>query len=123
MPRVVHFEIPADDPARAVKFYEEVFAWEISKWDAPVDYWLITTGEEGEPGIDGAITPREEVQSTTNTISVPNVDEFAQKVRDAGGQVVTERMTIPGFGYFHYCLDTEGNLFGIMQSDPDAQQA
>ncbi len=25
MPRVIHFEIPADDPARAVKFYESVF--------------------------------------------------------------------------------------------------
>jgi predicted enzyme related to lactoylglutathione lyase len=121
MPRVVHFEIPADDFGRAVKFYEAVFGWEISKWDAPVDYWLITTGEEGEPGIDGAIAPREQVQNTTNTVSVPDVDEFAQKVVDAGGKIVTEKMTVAGIGYFHYCLDTEGNLFGIMQSDPNAK--
>ena len=25
MSRVVHFEIPADDPKRAIKFYEKVF--------------------------------------------------------------------------------------------------
>lgn len=31
MPRVVHFEIPADDPGRAVKFYESVFGWQIQK--------------------------------------------------------------------------------------------
>ena len=33
MPRVVHFEISADDPERAVKFYQKVFSWEIKKWD------------------------------------------------------------------------------------------
>ena len=29
---IVHFEIPADDPARATKFYRELFGWEIQKW-------------------------------------------------------------------------------------------
>jgi predicted enzyme related to lactoylglutathione lyase len=32
MPRVVHFEIPADDTGRAVKFYQKVFGWKIEKW-------------------------------------------------------------------------------------------
>ena len=38
MPRVVHFEIRADNPERAVKFYSEIFGWEIQKWDGPVEY-------------------------------------------------------------------------------------
>ena len=46
MSRVVHFEIPADDPVRAAKFYEDVFGWKIEKWEGPFDYWLVTTGEE-----------------------------------------------------------------------------
>lgn len=29
MKRVVHFEIGADRPERAIKFYEEVFEWKI----------------------------------------------------------------------------------------------
>jgi hypothetical protein len=29
MPRVIWFEIPADDPDRAAKFYEDVFGWKI----------------------------------------------------------------------------------------------
>jgi predicted enzyme related to lactoylglutathione lyase len=29
MPKVIWFEIPADDPGRAIKFYEDVFGWKI----------------------------------------------------------------------------------------------
>ena len=29
MPRVVHFELPADDPKRAIAFYEKVFGWTV----------------------------------------------------------------------------------------------
>ena len=63
MPRVIHFELPADEPERAARFYESVFGWEITKWQGPMDYWLVTTGEEGTPGIDGAISPRESVDA------------------------------------------------------------
>ena len=35
MPRVVHFEIPAENPERAAKFYKEVFDWKIEKWQGP----------------------------------------------------------------------------------------
>ena len=59
MPRVTHFEIPADDPERAADFYRKVFGWEIKKWDGPVDYWLVTTGSADEPGIDGGIAKAE----------------------------------------------------------------
>jgi predicted enzyme related to lactoylglutathione lyase len=59
MGRVVHFEIHAADPDRAERFYRRVFDWEIRRWDgAPVDYRLITTGADGEPGINGAIVER-----------------------------------------------------------------
>jgi len=121
MPRVVHFEINADDPARAVKFYEAVFGWKISKWEGPIDYWLITAGEEDEPGIDGAIMARMEQETTINTIDVPSVDEFVSKIAGAGGKVVVPKTAIPGVGYHSYCADTEGNLFGIMEADTSAQ--
>ena len=44
MPRVAHFELPIDDPERAVKSYEQAFGWQINNWGGPVDYWLATTG-------------------------------------------------------------------------------
>ncbi len=122
MPRVIHFEINADQPERAVKFYKEVFDWKIQNWGGPVDYWIATTGEHDQPGIDGAITRRMDPTATTvNTISVPSLENFMAKVTEKGGKVITPRMTIPGVGYFAYCKDTEGNTFGIMQEDSSAK--
>lgn len=123
MPRVVHFEFSADDPERAVKFYKEVFGWRIDKWEGPVDYWLATTGAEDEPGIDGAIKGREEepkLNTTLNTIDVPSLDEYVERLKAAGGKVLTPRATIPGVGYHCYCEDTEGNVIGLMENDPQA---
>ena len=58
MIRVIHFEIPADNPDWMVKFYQSVFDWEINKWEGPMDYWLATTGPDDQPGINSAIMPR-----------------------------------------------------------------
>jgi len=83
-----------------------------------MDYWLASTGDSSAPGIDGAIMPRSEMASTVvNSIDVPSVDDFIKKVTKNGGKAVTPKTPIPGVGYFAYCKDTEGNMFGIMQSD------
>ena len=115
MPRVIHFELPADEPERAVRFYETAFGWRISKWDGPMDYWLVMTGDEDSPGIDGAISPREEGATVTYVIDVPSADEYVAKVVAAGGTVVVPKHEVPGVGFLAYCTDTEGNVFGIMQ--------
>jgi predicted enzyme related to lactoylglutathione lyase len=120
--RVVHFEIPTSDPEKAIAFYTKVFGWKIEKWDGPVNYWLITTGEENEPGINGGLAEKTEtMQVTTNTISVPSYEDAVKKVAEAGGKVLMPRMTVPGVGYMTYCKDPEGNVFGIMQTYPQAK--
>ncbi len=123
MERVVHFEITADDPERAVKFYEQVFGWKTQRWGGgPQTYWLMTTGANDHPGINGGIMRRVEgFPGTINTIGVASVDEFSKKVVAAGGKVVRPKMAIPGVGYQAYCLDSEGNFFGIHQFDPSAK--
>lgn len=119
MPRVVHFEINADEPERAVKFYQNVFGWDINKWEDGQPYWLVTTGPDEEMGINGAIMPRMEGNSTVNTVGVGSLDEALEKVVAAGGKVTTEKMDIPGIGTFAYCTDTEGNPFGVLQPIPE----
>ena len=122
MPRVVHFEINADNPNRAVKFYSDVFGWKIQPWEGPMEYWLISTGEKDEPGIDGAIMKRQYPEVTTvNTISVSSLDEFMMKITAHGGRIVTEKTTIPGVGYVCYCQDSEGNTLGIIEEDESAK--
>ena len=122
MGRVVHFEFPVDDPERAIEFYQKVFGWRVTVYEGPVDYWLISTGTEGEPGIDGALGRRSEhLPTEVNTVQVDDVDAALQRIEAAGGSALTPKVTIPGVGFMAYCLDTEGTRFGIMQSDPDAQ--
>jgi predicted enzyme related to lactoylglutathione lyase len=121
MPRVVHFEFAADNPERAAKFYTQVFGWKINKWDGPQDYWLVSTGEEKQPGINGGLMRPQGPQRVINTIDVPSVDEFTAKVTNSGGKVVMPKMAVPGVGYLAYCTDTEGNSFGIMQFDEKAK--
>ncbi len=115
MSKVVHFEIPADDPARAAKFYEDVFGWKIEKWEGNFDYWLVKTGEDDEPGINGAIMPKEFGSMVRDTISVDSYDEFAKKIEMEGGKMLTEKMNVPGMGDTGSFQDTEGNVFAIIE--------
>ncbi len=59
--RVIHFEIQADDVARASNFYKNVLGWDITqmmkKEEGGMDYWGIKTGE-GVPGINGGMYQR-----------------------------------------------------------------
>jgi len=127
MPRVVHFEIHADDPERAAKFYRAVFGWQVTKWDGPIDYWMVVTGPRDQPGIDGGIIKRQGPLSGDGviayvcTLDVSSVDEYAAKVTAHGGQIVVPKMPIPTVGWMAYAKDTEGNIFGIHQADPNAR--
>ncbi|TME00945.1 MAG: VOC family protein [Chloroflexi bacterium] len=126
MPRVVHFEIHADDPQRAANFYQGVFGWDIKKWEGPEDYWLVTTGKAPEPGIDGAILKRmgpingDAVIAYVCTVDVPSVDDAIAKITSHGGTIVLPKMPVPGVGWLVYAKDTEGNIFGSLQSDHNA---
>jgi predicted enzyme related to lactoylglutathione lyase len=116
MSRVVHFELPADDPERAVAFYQKAFGWRIEKWEGPTDYWLVTTGSEDEPGIDGAIQRRDDgLAGLTNVLGVTSVDDAVAKVEANGGTIVMPKTEIPGVGFIAYFRDPEGNILGMIQ--------
>lgn len=126
MPRVVHFEIHAGDCERAVKFYKAVFGWEFQKWEGPTEYWLVMTGPNDQPGINGGLVQRrgeidgQAVIAYVCTVDVSSVDDSAKTVESNGGQVVVPKMPIPGVGWLVYCKDTEGNIFGMMQANQKA---
>lgn len=126
MPRVVHFEIHAADPERAVNFYQKLFGWTFQKWEGPMDYWLVTTGPNDQPGINGGLVRRQgeidgqAVIAYVCTVNVENLDSSVQAAVDNGGQIALPKMPIPGMGWLAYCKDTEGNIFGMMQGDPNA---
>lgn len=121
MGRVVHFEIHCRDLDRAERFYREVFGWEVQHSEgAPMDYRVVTTGPEDEPGIDGALVERRgeidgQAVGCVNTIQVEDVAETERRVSASGGQQVVERQEVPGVGHLAYFKDTEGNIFGVLQ--------
>lgn len=128
MPRVIHFEIQAENPERAVAFYGKLFGWQFKKWEGPMPYWLITTGADG-PGINGGLlkrngpTPAEgqSVNAYVCTVDVPALDEYWKKALADGATPAVPKMAIPGVGWLAYIKDPEGNILGMMQNDPNAQ--
>lgn len=120
MHRVTHFDISADDADRAIRFYENVFGWKFNKWDGPMNYWLISTGDG--PGIDGGLGLKSESQMPDmNTIEVPSADDCIAKVQDSGGKILAPKRAIPGVGWFAAFEDTEGNKFGLMEANENAK--
>ena len=121
MPRVVHFEISADDPERARSFYEAIFGWTFTKWEGDKPYWLVTTGPNEEPGINGGMFVRKGPVGHVNTVDVDDIDAFLEKVTAHGGKIAVSKMAIPGVGWLAYCQDSEESVFGLMQEDASAR--
>ncbi len=124
MGRLIHFEIHADDPERAVAFYTGVFGWSVSRF-GDMEYWLLSTGPDDEPGINGAILPRSgerppvgaPVVGAVNTAQVDDLDASLAKAFELGGVLALDKMTIPGVGTVAYVLDTENNVVGMLQPE------
>ncbi len=127
MPRVVHFEVYADNTDRAIMFYKNVFGWKFQRWDGPMEYWLVKTGEKNEAGIDGGLLKREKqvqgdsITAFPCTIDVPSVDVYVKKIKENGGVITQPKSAIPGVGWFANCKNTENNVFGILQNDMNAK--
>jgi hypothetical protein len=120
MPRIIHFEIPTTNPARTNEFYKKALGWKIKQWGKE-QYWMVTTGTDPEPGINGGIMPKKDLKTTVNTVGVASVDKALKKILAAGGKVVRPKIGIPTMGWFVYCSDPDGNVFGIMEMDEKAK--
>lgn len=123
MDKVVHFEIPADDVARAKEFYGSIFEWELE--DVPgMDYTMVRTVPVDErqmptePGaINGGMMLRSpETSVPVITISVDSIEDAIKRIEAGGGSVVRPRTEIPGMGAFAYFTDSEGNTVGLWEN-------
>lgn len=121
MNRFTHFELVTGDFEKTAQFYRTVFGWKVEKWDGPVDYWTITTGDASSVGINGGLMPSGgPFSGTVNTIEVENIDEYIPKVEANGGEFIFPKDVIPGVGYIAYFKDNMGIICGLHQSDPSA---
>lgn len=123
---IVHFEIPADNPERAAKFYRELFGWKINRWENPngIEYWMVETvptDEKGMPkrqGVNGGLMPRMyPTQQPVNYIAVESVDEAVAKAERLGAKVMMGKTPVPGMGWFAQLNDPEGNVIAVWETD------
>lgn len=120
-----YFEIQADDPNRAVKFYQEVFGWQFTKQPhMPIEYFrIMTNGQRG--GLLKRPAPVPPGPAGTNayvcSMEVTDFDATAEKILANGGQIALPKFAVPGVCWQGYFIDTEGNTFGLFQPDPNAK--
>jgi len=123
MGKVVHFEIPADNLARAKKFYSTVFGWNLTDFPE-MEYTMARTtdsdqnGMPKEPGaINGGMLQRQDpVKTPVITISVDNMDQAAATIEKNGGKMIRPKMAVGDMGFAAYFKDTEGNVVGLWQN-------
>ncbi|HEY2931224.1 MAG TPA: VOC family protein [Acidobacteriota bacterium] len=125
MDKVVHFEIPVDDLARAKKFYGSIFGWNLQDMPMPggTNYTMATTVPVNEqhvpkePGaINGGIVQRSgDVRSSVIVINVGSIDQYSKKITAAGGKVVKPKADVGGMGFYAYVADSEGNVIGLWE--------
>ena len=117
---IMHFEIPADDVARAKRFYEKTFGWKIKPFPMPPgqEYFGVTTRKKGEPGIDGGMMKRNmPSQPFTNYVTVKSINAMHQAVQANGGTIVMPKQEIgQGMGWISAFKDPENNLIGLHQA-------
>jgi predicted enzyme related to lactoylglutathione lyase len=114
------FAIHVDDTARARAFYEAVFDWQFEPWGPP-GFYLIHTGDDASPGVQGLMHERGEPRTGTGlngvevSFSVDDVDKIAAAVEANGGRITLQKSVIPTVGALIRFLDTEGNEIGAMK--------
>lgn len=114
--RIVHFEIPANQPEALTKFYCDLFGWKFQKAPLPgPEYWLCDTGSDG-PGINGAVMQRQHPQQPwMNYVDVPSIDAAIEKATKLGATVALPKMPVPGVGAIAAIVDPQGNIFGLWE--------
>ena len=125
---VVHFEMPYENRARMVTFYESVFAWQMQLYGEEMGNYVVATtaltdAKPGEPAgaINGGFFPKKPdwpAQYPSIVIAVDDVQAAMRKVNQAGGEVLGEPMDIPEVGKYVSFMDTEGNRVSILQALP-----
>ncbi len=126
---VVHFEMVAENPEKLSQFYTNLFGWQITKMPmGETDYYSVTTGPTDangmptQPGyIGGGLAPRMmPEQKACNYVNVESVDQYLEKAKSLGATALSDKMPVPGMGWFAQLMDPEGNAFGIWQNDTSA---
>jgi len=122
MSKVNYFELQADNPERAMEFYEKAFGWKFNKSNMGEGYWPFEAGPTDEEGSNGGLMRRAfPGQGNLITIFVDDLDKAMEAITSAGGEIIHPKLAVTGIGWAAYFKDSEGNASGIFRPDSEAR--
>ncbi len=114
------FEIYVDDIKRARKFYETVLnrtMIDMSKDGNEHKMVMFGNGDLDSYGINGALVSMPQMKAGGNSVMIYFYCEDCaveeSRVEKAGGKVTQAKFSIGEYGFCSWCMDTEGNYFGL----------
>src|SRR5829696_221925 len=111
---ITHVEIPADDVARAQRFYHAVAGWEFQEVPGSEGYHMFRTGDASGGGIGRR---GENVGSVVRAyVTVDRLEDAVAAAEQNGGSVVTPPTDIQGMGRYAAVNDSEGNEIGLWET-------
>lgn len=114
----VWFEIPVSDLDRARDFYSAVLKTDMARSDEGPNPMVSFTSMD-DNGVSGHLYPGKPAASgngpTIHLAAPDGLDAVADRVRAAGGQVVSDPIEIPA-GSFFYATDPDGNSIGFFRA-------
>ena len=120
---IVHYEIPARNPANLSKFYAKVVGWKFSDSGMPnMKYLLIKTSKSSDLP-SGGMYKKFGRSSPTTYVAVKDIDASVVKLKKNGGKVMVPKQAVPGMGWSVVAKDPEGNWLGFFQADMKAGKA
>jgi predicted enzyme related to lactoylglutathione lyase len=114
---VAWFEIYVQNMDRAKKFYESVFQVKLEKLDSPgLEMWSFPMVMD-RWGASGSLVRMEGVPSGGNSTLVyfgcADCAVEAGRVKESGGRIHKEKLSIGQYGFIALAFDTEGNMLGL----------
>lgn len=101
-------ELPAEDTARARRFYGDLFGWRTSSFGGE-DYHMI------ENGPAGAIVPKDaELTHPRVYFHTDDIDASVRRVGELGGKS-DDVVAIPEVGRIVHCRDDQGAAFSLYE--------
>ena len=120
----VWFDLVTPDRAKARTYYEKLFGWKISKAAGEDDYDLISNRGSMIGGI--AEIKGEEQAVWLGSLSLPNVQQAADRVKKLGGKVLEPVQQVDDRGVMAVVEDNMGAVFVLLDTgsrDPAAKSA
>lgn len=117
MKRLINWlEIPVQDMARAMHFYEQAFEIPLKRetmaeldmavFDGPEPGGALVHGEGFQPSSDGCLP----------YLHAPHLDDLLVRIQAAGGRTVFGPLQLPNdIGHIAHIIDSEGNRIGLHQ--------